>query len=430
MAKRMDSLPCRSGHGSDDIDLAKGICEGCRVERVRRQLEDLREGCASDAARALMRSHLRDLPRRRAHSEGVARAMGGLYGTAHPTVRDVAIAAGLVHDIGYGTVRTGLHSLDGATALEGTSLQFLAPLVAWHSTAAQESATRGIPIEVPQPEDPRIRAALWVADFSTSPVGRPIAPVDRIADIRERYAPDSPVIAALDAGMVDFIAALRLWGRHGEADAVGAAVTATESDTLGEHRHGRTDQAQGGSTMMAIDEALQEAIAAFDRDEMTEGARHIERVLETLYPYSDREDPMDHAAGFALCGTAIHALIGWVREGRLDRGAVTLDGVCTLLEQGNARVMPVPGADQDADDRVLWLYVKSRGHRDSKDPFELMALNYVRQVFALTGARMMYERLVDLLFEGMAKWRPVGAADEGTVQLMIEDVERWSKAPA
>lgn len=44
MAKRMDSLPCRSGHGSDDIDLAKGICEGCRVERVRRQLEDLREG--------------------------------------------------------------------------------------------------------------------------------------------------------------------------------------------------------------------------------------------------------------------------------------------------------------------------------------------------------------------------------------------------
>ncbi|ATG52041.1 phosphohydrolase [Brachybacterium vulturis] len=180
---------------------------------------------ASDAARALMHSHLRDLPRRRAHSEGVARAMNDLYASAHPTVRVVAIAAGLVHDIGYGTVRTGLHSLDGATALEGTPLQFLAPLVAWHSTAAQESATRGIPIEVPQPEDPRMRAALWIADFSTSPTGRPIAPVDRIVDIRERYAPDSPVIAALDAGMADFIAALRLWGRHGEADAVGAADT-------------------------------------------------------------------------------------------------------------------------------------------------------------------------------------------------------------
>lgn len=182
---------------------------------------------------------------------------------------------------------------------------------------------------------------------------------------------------------------------------------------------------------MTIDEALQEAIAAFDRDEMTEGARYIEHVLEALYPYSDLEDPMDHAAGFALCGTAIHALIGWVRQGRLDRGSVTLDGVRTLLEQGNARVMPVSGADQDADDRVLWLYVESRVHRDPKDPFELMAVDYVRQVFALTGdSRFMYERLVDLLFEGMAKWRPVGAADEGAVQLMIEDVERWSKASA
>lgn len=183
--------------------------------------------------------------------------------------------------------------------------------------------------------------------------------------------------------------------------------------------------------MMTIDEVLQEAIAAFDRDEMTEGARHIEHVLETLYPLSALEDPMEHAAGHALCGTAIHALIGWVREGRLDRGAVTLDGVCTLLEQGNARVMPVPGADQDADDRVLQLYVVTRVHRDPKDPFELMAVDYVRQVFALTGdSPFMYEKLTDLFFESMAKWRPVGAADEGAVQLMIEDVERWSKAPA
>lgn len=178
--------------------------------------------------------------------------------------------------------------------------------------------------------------------------------------------------------------------------------------------------------MMTIDEALQEAIAAFDRDEMTEGARYIEHVLETLYPYSDREDPREHAAGHALCGTAIHALIGWVREGRLDRGAVTLDGVCTLLEQGSARVMPVPGADQDADDWVLRLYVASRVHWDPDDPLELMASNCACRIFALTGdSRLMYERLVDLFFEGMAKWRPVGAADEGAVQLMIEDVERW-----
>ena len=181
---------------------------------------------------------------------------------------------------------------------------------------------------------------------------------------------------------------------------------------------------------MTTDEALQEAIAAFDRDEMTEGARHIEHVLETLYPFSDLEDPVAHAAGFALCGTAIHALIGWVREGRLDRGAVTLDGVCTLLEQGSARVMPVPGADQDADDWVLWLYVESRVHRGAKDPFELMALNYVCRIVSLTGSSFMYERLVGLFFEGMAKWRPVRAADEGAVQLMIEDVERWSKTPA
>ena len=181
---------------------------------------------------------------------------------------------------------------------------------------------------------------------------------------------------------------------------------------------------------MTMDEALQEAIAAFDRDEMTEGARHIEHVLETLYPYSDLEDPVEHAAGHALCGMAIHALIGWVREGRLDRGAVTLDGVCALLEQSSARVIPVPGADQDADDRVLWLYVEGRVHRDPKDPFELMTVEYVRRIFALTGCHMMYERLVDLFFEGMAKWRPVGAAGEGAVQLMIEDVERCGQVAA
>src|SRR5699024_8621670 len=81
------------------------IRHGDRPERVDRGV--------SDAARALMRSHLRDLPRRRAHSEGVARAMNNLYASAHPTVRDEAVAAGLVHDIGYGTVRTGLHRLDG-----------------------------------------------------------------------------------------------------------------------------------------------------------------------------------------------------------------------------------------------------------------------------------------------------------------------------
>ena len=182
--------------------------------------------------------------------------------------------------------------------------------------------------------------------------------------------------------------------------------------------------------MMTMDEALQEAIAAFDRDEMTEGARYIEHVLVRLYPYSDLEDPVDYAAGFALCGTAIHALIGWVREGRLDRGAVTLDGVCTLLEQGCARVMPVPGADQDADVPVLWLYVEGRVRWGAKDPFELMALNYVCRIISLTGCHMMYERLVVRFFEGMARWRPVGAADEGAVQLMIEDVERWSKALA
>lgn len=177
--------------------------------------------------------------------------------------------------------------------------------------------------------------------------------------------------------------------------------------------------------MMTIDESLQEAIAAFDRDEMTEGARYIEHVLVRLYPYSDLEDPVDYAAGYALCGTAIHALIGWVREGRLDRGAVTLDGVCTLLEQSTARVMPVPGADQDADDWVLWLYVEGRVRWGAKDPFELMALNYVCRIVSLTGSRFMYEKLVDLCLESMAKWRPARTAGEGAVQLMIEDVERW-----
>jgi HD superfamily phosphodiesterase len=59
--------------------------------------------------------------------------------------RDVLVAAGYTHDIGYapGLKRTGLHQLDGANFIRALGDQHLACLVAHHSEARFEVGIRG-----------------------------------------------------------------------------------------------------------------------------------------------------------------------------------------------------------------------------------------------------------------------------------------------
>lgn len=154
----------------------------------------------------------RSLPDRLAHNLAVGEALGRLY--AGRPGEDTARALGILHDIGYFYPVTGFHPTDGAEALSGGEFADLAPQVAWHSTARYEAAARDTTIEVPEPEDVILRAALWVADFTTSPTGTPVTLDERVREIRDRYPSGSPVVAALDASLDDLAAAERMVQEH------------------------------------------------------------------------------------------------------------------------------------------------------------------------------------------------------------------------
>ena len=93
----------------------------------------------ADWAEAIARSLLaKPLPRRWAHTQGVAAAARGLDPVLGPDA-DLVTAAAWLHDIGYApdVADTGFHPLDGARHLrdvEGASA-LLCRLVAHHSCA-------------------------------------------------------------------------------------------------------------------------------------------------------------------------------------------------------------------------------------------------------------------------------------------------------
>lgn len=154
-------------------------------------------------------------PARVQHSHGVALRMIELAQQApvSPAVVDAFGAIGVTHDVGYAFPVTGMHALDGALCvLRGGRRSWLAPHIAWHSTAAYEYEARGMrppAIDKPTRED---HAFLWVADFTTSPAGAEVSPQIRIDEIRSRYAPDSPVVQALNAAVPEFNRALEIVG--------------------------------------------------------------------------------------------------------------------------------------------------------------------------------------------------------------------------
>lgn len=150
----------------------------------------------------------RDMPRRWAHVQGVAR-IGSVVGREILPAHDLEllVAAGLLHDIGYAPplVDSGYHPLDGARFLAAHDTSRLACLVANHSAAAVVAGFRGLGDELAAFPDEctALRDTLWYSDLRTSPVGEPIAFDDRIADIQRRHGPDSVLVRALNAGALD-----------------------------------------------------------------------------------------------------------------------------------------------------------------------------------------------------------------------------------
>jgi len=148
----------------------------------------------------------RDLPRRWAHVQGVART-GAHVGRVLLAADDqeLLVAAALLHDIGYAPalVRSGYHPLDGARfVLRERGSRRLANLVANHSAARLVAEIRGFGDELSAYPDECsvLRDALWYSDMRTSPAGVPVTFGVRIEDIRLRHGPGSDLVRALDSG--------------------------------------------------------------------------------------------------------------------------------------------------------------------------------------------------------------------------------------
>lgn len=162
-------------------------------------------GARSIAANAAILATARLRGDRLAHSRAVAKRaveLVQLRGSVAPVVTEVFAALGHLHDIGYAAPKSGMHALDGAVFLDGhTDWQWACPHVAWHSTARWEYETRDMAkphVKQPSSTDQRL---LWVADFTTSPSGETVSAQARVDDIRGRYSPDSPVVAALETSL-------------------------------------------------------------------------------------------------------------------------------------------------------------------------------------------------------------------------------------
>jgi hypothetical protein len=166
---------------------------------------------ARNTARRLLAA---ELPRRWAHTAGVARRAEQVARVLPVEERELLVAAAWAHDIGYASelVDTGLHSLDGAHYLLRAGLdRRVCGLVAHHSGAAAVAELTGLGDRLAEfgDERGRLRDALWYADMTTSPDGHPTTVEQRLAEIRRRRGPDDPVVRALDLNVGERLAAVR-----------------------------------------------------------------------------------------------------------------------------------------------------------------------------------------------------------------------------
>jgi len=167
---------------------------------------------AREVARSLLE---RPLPRRWAHTQGVARkarTLAPILGSS----ADLIESAAWLHDIGYSPeiAVTGFHPLDGARYLRDTvhAEDLLCRLVGGHSCAIIEAAERGLAEELSSEfphADESLRDALTYCDLTTTPDGQPVAIEGRLSEIRERYGPLDLVTRFIDLAEPHLVGAVR-----------------------------------------------------------------------------------------------------------------------------------------------------------------------------------------------------------------------------
>ncbi|GAA2546825.1 HDIG domain-containing protein [Pseudonocardia hydrocarbonoxydans] len=133
---------------------------------------------------------------------------------------ELLVTAAVLHDIGYAPTlaTTMFHPLDGARFLQALGMPTrLCALVARHSCALKEAELRDCGADVaefPDEETP-VRDALWYCDMVTGPDGQRLTVDDRLAEIRNRYGPESLVGRFLDVAQPELVAAVeRTIGRY------------------------------------------------------------------------------------------------------------------------------------------------------------------------------------------------------------------------
>ncbi|MFJ1795179.1 HD domain-containing protein [Kitasatospora griseola] len=152
-------------------------------------------------ARAVAESELAEpLPRRWAHTQGVADRAGHLEGVLGDRA-GLLVSAAVLHDVGYAPrlAATGFHPLDGARFLRDVhgADGRLTRLVANHSFALLEAEERGLrdelEAEFPLLENQFLVDALVWCDMTTTPHGSPTTAEARVAEILGRYGAESLV---------------------------------------------------------------------------------------------------------------------------------------------------------------------------------------------------------------------------------------------
>ncbi|GAB3890658.1 hypothetical protein GCM10029964_062550 [Kibdelosporangium lantanae] len=154
-----------------------------------------------------------ELPRRWAHTWGVARRAQQIAPAFPPRERDVLVVAAWLHDVGYASTVavTGFHQLDGARYLVGQGVPFrVCALVAHHAGAAAVADIKGLSGALAVFDDERsaVRDALWYCDMTTGPDGQHMTFDQRMAELRDRRSGDDPVIRALAVNGRDRAAAV------------------------------------------------------------------------------------------------------------------------------------------------------------------------------------------------------------------------------
>src|SRR5664280_1582715 len=187
-------------------------------ERTHRVVADL------SRAAELAEQRLGGMGDRWLHTQAVAARARSASPAVAPDDRDLLVAAGWLHDIGYAdsVAETGLHPRDGAEYL--TRLGFaprLVALVAHHSCARFEAAERGLtePLVTYVRETGPVADALIYADMTIGPTGETVSVADRLTEVFERYPPESPVHRAITQASAELIASVRRTERRlGAAD--------------------------------------------------------------------------------------------------------------------------------------------------------------------------------------------------------------------